>query len=238
MPPPPTDSQLAWRSLWDEVRAQARLLGGFVGLLWAIHIVNAIVFGGSLVGLGIHPRSLSGLLGIFFAPFLHGNFAHLSANTVPLFVLGALVMTRRRVDLLIVSVIAGLVGGLGTWLIAPAASVHIGASILIFGYLGFLLLRGVFERKTWSILGSVLVFLMYGGALWGVLPGQIGISWQGHLFGLLGGVLAARLMHGRRDAPAPPAGKARIAAPRTRFEQEKAPEDEVEEELERLRRRR
>lgn len=241
MPPPPTEPQLAWRALRDEVRAQARILGGFVGLLWAIHIVNVVLFGGRLVALGIRPRSLSGLLGIVFAPFLHGGFGHLAANTLPLFMLGALVMTRRKSDLLVVSAFSGLVGGLGTWLIAPAMSVHVGASILIFGYLGFLLLRGVFERKLWSLLGSALVFLVYGGALWGVLPGQIGISWQGHLFGLLGGVLAARLMHRPDEAPALAPGKTRIAAPRARFEEARAPDAEpetIEEELESLRRRR
>lgn len=244
MPPHPSDQKSAARALWAEIKAQARILGGFVGVLWAIHIVNAIL-GGALVGLGIWPRTLRGLVGILFAPFLHGSFAHLSANTVPLVVLGGLVMSRRRRDLLFVSVVAGLVGGLGTWLIAPAASVHVGASILIFGYLGFLLLRGVFDRKLWSILGSIAVFFLYGGALWGVLPGQIGISWQGHLFGLLGGVLAAWLMHGKNGAPASlPKIRFSIPAIRKRIETgkriEDAPateEEELEEELQKLKRR-
>lgn len=242
----PTEDKLALRDLWTEIRAQARVLGGFVGVLWAIHIVNAIVFSGGLVALGIHPRSLSGLFGILFAPLLHASFAHISANTIPLVVLGALVMQRKKRDLLTVSVISALVGGLGTWLIGPAASVHIGASILVFGYLGYLLLRGVFERRIWPILGSVAVFFLYGGALWGILPGQVGISWQGHLFGLIGGILAARLLSSKATpatSPAPggarfasstardlPAGRARIAP--------SPPADEsVEEELERLRRR-
>lgn len=239
MPTLPSDRASAGRALWDEIKAQARVLGGFVGVLWAVHIVNAIL-GGSLIALGIWPRTLRGLVGILFAPFLHGSFAHLSANTVPLVVLGAFVMSRKKRDLLFVSVVSALVGGLGTWLIAPAASIHIGASILIFGYLGFLLLRGAFERRFWSILGSVAVFLLYGGALWGVLPGQIGISWQGHLFGLLGGVLAAWLMHGKGGAPAGPLSKIRFAAPTgKRIEDAPAPapeEDEVEEELRRLKR--
>lgn len=247
----PTPTQLALRDLWTEIRAQARVLGGFVGVLWAIHIVNAIIFQGGLVALGIHPRSLGGLFGIFFAPFLHGSFAHISANTVPLVVLGALVMQRRKRDLLTVSVLSALVGGLGTWLIAPSASVHVGASILIFGYLGYLLLRGVFERRVWPIVGSVVAFFLYGGALWGVLPGQVGISWQGHLFGLIGGILAARLLRNTPQAVSqtprvpsaiqaalrdslgrvlPPSGS-RIASP----PQER---ESVEEELERLRHKR
>ncbi|MFM7788135.1 MAG: rhomboid family intramembrane serine protease, partial [Microcystis panniformis] len=87
-----------------------------------------------------------------------------------------------------------LVGGLGVWLFAAPGSIHIGASILIFGYLGFLLLRGYFQRNIPSILLSILVFLLYCGTIWGVLPSRPGISWQGHLFGFLGGVLAAKLI--------------------------------------------
>lgn len=241
MPALPTRSPSAKAELWTEIRAQARVLGGFVGLLWVIHIVNAVLFGGSLVGLGIHPRTLWGLVGILFAPFLHGSFAHISANTVPLLVLGALVMQRRKRDLVTVSVISALVGGLGIWLVGGAATVHIGASILVFGYLGYLLLRGVFERRLWPILGSVLVFFLYGGALWGVLPGQAGVSWQGHLFGLLGGILAARLLRSRPGAPDSPAVeqmKSRIAAIGSRIAPASPQEDgSVEEELERLRRK-
>lgn len=188
--------------LVTEARTQGTILGGFAALLWVIQIVNAVIFDGGLARLGIHPRTLSGLSGIFFAPFIHASFAHLIANTVPLLVLGWFVMLRRKRDLFTVSALAALVGGLGTWLIAPALSVHVGASILIFGYLGYLLFRGIFERRFWPIVGSALVFLLYGGALTGVLPGEVGISWQGHLFGFLGGILAARLLRG--TAPTAP----------------------------------
>jgi membrane associated rhomboid family serine protease len=181
-------------ALLAEVKSQGTILGGFVGLLWLVQIVNAVVFQGSLVAYGVVPRTFSGLWGILFAPFLHAGFAHLIANTIPLVVLGWLVMLRRKRDLFTVSTLAALVGGLGTWLIGPALSVHVGASVLIFGYLGYLLARGVIERRFWPIAGSVLTFFLYGGALTGVLPGATGISWQGHLFGLLGGVLAARML--------------------------------------------
>jgi membrane associated rhomboid family serine protease len=190
----PSQGQKAKNELTQEIKTQGTILGGFVGLLWVIQILNALIFNGRLVDLGIHPRALGGLPGIFFAPFLHLGFAHLIANTVPLIILGFLVMLRKKRDLLTVSALSALVGGLGTWLIAPAFSIHVGASILIFGYLGYLLSRGVFERRVLPILGSIFVFFLYGGALFGVLPGQIGVSWQGHLFGLLGGVLAARLL--------------------------------------------
>jgi membrane associated rhomboid family serine protease len=208
----PGQGESVARELVAEVKAQGVILGGFIGLLWLIQIVNAAL-GGALVGLGIHPRTLAGLWGILFAPFVHGSFAHLIANTVPLAVLGWLVMLRRKRDLFTVSVMSALVGGLGTWLIAPALTVHVGASILIFGYLGYLLARGIFERRFWPIVGSVIVFFLYGGALWGVLPGAIGISWQGHLFGLLGGILAARAL---RDAPGAQTRGA-VIAPRRRI---------------------
>ena len=202
----------AARSLVAEAKAQGKILGGFAGLLWLIQIVNAFVFGGALDRFGVQPRSIAGLWGILFAPFLHVSFAHLIANTVPLLVLGWLVMLRKRRDFFVVSALAALVGGLGTWLIAPALSVHVGASVLVFGYLGYLLSRGIFERKLWPIVGSVVTFFLYGGALTGILPGAIGISWQGHLFGLIGGILAARLLRTPSLPAAAPAGERRRIA--------------------------
>lgn len=186
-----------------EVKAQGAILFGFAALLWVIQIVNAVVFGGNLFLLGVTPRSVAGLFGILLAPFLHANFAHLIANTVPLLVLGWFVMLRRKRDLFTVSALSALVGGLGTWLIAPSHSVHAGASVLVFGYLGYLLVRGVLERRFLPIVGSLIVFVLYGGALSGVLPGALGVSWQGHLFGLLGGVLAARLLRNAPTSEAP-----------------------------------
>jgi membrane associated rhomboid family serine protease len=209
------DAKQAAHALGAEVKTQAKILGGFVGLLWVIQIVNAVL-GQSLDVFGVHPRSIFGLVGVVFAPLLHASFTHLIANTLPLLVLGWFVMLRRTRDWFTVSALAALVGGLGTWLIGSAQSVHVGASVLIFGYLGHLLSRGIFERKVWPILGSIAVFLMYGGALWGVMPGQIGISWEGHLFGFLGGVLAARFLRDRALASgtaAPKATRSRIAAP-------------------------
>ncbi|CCQ59760.1 hypothetical protein CWATWH0401_1791 [Crocosphaera watsonii WH 0401] len=116
------------------------------------------------------------------------------SNTVPFLVLGWLVMLQETSDFWIVTAITMLVGGLGVWLFASPSSVHIGASILIFGYLGFLLLRGYFQRNFISIFLSVVVAFFYGGLVLGVLPSAPGISWQGHLFGFLGGILAAKLI--------------------------------------------
>ena len=225
-------------------KRQGVILAAYTGLLWAIQVVNAAV-GGRLVGLGIEPRSLEGLRGILFAPFIHGSFAHLIANTIPLVLLGWFVMLRRTRDFFGVALLSALVGGLGTWLIAPAASVHVGASVTVFGFLGYLLSRGIFERRFWSILGSLAVFVAFGGALWGVLPGAIGISWQGHLFGLLGGVLAARLLRapGEETHASPPAlretaGVRVTPAAPARVASRARPDDEdIDAEVERLRAR-
>ncbi|MGB7086028.1 MAG: rhomboid family intramembrane serine protease [Phormidesmis sp.] len=190
------------RSIVSEFRLQIQTLLGLVVLLWAIEIIDQLLFKGALdVWFGIHPRTLGGLWGILFAPFLHGNFAHLLANTVPLVSLGWLVMLRETSDWVIVSVITALCSGLGTWLIGAPGSVHIGASGVIFGYFGFLLLRGYFERSVVAIAFSLLVVFLYGSIIWGVLPNQPGISWEGHLFGFLGGILAARLLAKPRRQP-------------------------------------
>ncbi len=178
----------------QEIKTQAIILATFVAIFWLLEILDKFVFRGSLDYFGIMPHQVIGLRGILFAPFLHGDFPHLIANTVPFLILGWLVMLQETSDFFIVTGLTMLVGGLGVWLFAAPGYIHIGASILIFGYLGFLLLRGYFQRNIPSILLSILVFLLYGGTIWGVLPSRPGISWQGHLFGFLGGVLAAKLI--------------------------------------------
>jgi membrane associated rhomboid family serine protease len=187
-------------SIKKELKLQAAILGGFTALLWALEGVDALLLGGALDGFGIRPRSVVGLRGILLAPLLHGGFGHLIANTVPLLVLGWFVMLRETKHWFFVGAMATFVGGAGVWLIGATRSVHIGASGVVFGFLGYLLSRGYFERKFWPILGSVVVGLLYGGALWGVLPGQPGISWEGHLFGFVGGVFSAKLL-AKSDEP-------------------------------------
>ncbi|HEY8023162.1 MAG TPA: rhomboid family intramembrane serine protease [Burkholderiaceae bacterium] len=162
-------------------------------LMWVLECANFLA-GGALGQFGIAPRSASGLYGIFFAPFLHASFAHLIANTPPYLILGWLVVQRRNSEFVWVSLIAAVVAGIGTWSVAPADTLHVGASGVIFGYLGFLLSRGYFERSLSSILLSIVIGAIYGSLLWGMLPGQSGISWQGHLFGFTGGVIAARML--------------------------------------------
>ena len=162
-----------------------------LGIFWALEILDLVIFQGGLDRFGIQPRSIVGLRGIIFAPFLHGGFRHLIANSIPFLTLGWLTMIQETSDFYLVSIASAFVGGLGVWLFGGANSVHIGASILIYGYLGFLLLRGVFQRNLPSIFLSVIVFLLYGGLVLGVFPSQVGVSWQGHLFGFIGGALTA-----------------------------------------------
>ncbi len=185
------------QSLARELKTQGSILGGFVGTMWAIQFVNLLVFRQTLNLYGIIPRQVIGLRGILFAPFLHAGLGHLIANTIPFVILGWFVMLQETSDFFAVTAITMVVSGLGVWLFG-ASGVHVGASALIFGYLGFLLLRGYFERNFPSILLSLVVGFLYGGAIWGVLPTQPGISWEGHLFGFIGGVIAARLLARRK----------------------------------------
>lgn len=182
------------QGLAREFQSQVAILGGCVALMWILEIIDQFILRGALNSLGIIPRTVIGLRGLLFSPLLHGDFAHLMANTIPFLTLGWLVMVRETSDFLIVTAITMVLGGLGVWLFGAPYSVHIGASGVIFGYLGFLLFRGYFERSFPAILLSLIVGFLYGGIIWGVLPGQPGISWEGHLFGFIGGAIAARFL--------------------------------------------
>jgi len=175
------------------LRTQAIILGGFVVFIWLLEAIDWVL-GGNLDQFGILPRQVSGLWGIGAAPLLHVGFAHVAANTIPFLVLGWFVLLRGVKTFVLVTLITMLVSGLGTWLIAPSASIHLGASGLVFGYFGYLLTRGYFERSWEAIVWSVVVALLYGGMLVGLFPNSMGISWQMHLFGFLGGALAAYLL--------------------------------------------
>ena len=175
-------------------KTQVQILGSIVALMWASALLNLVLFHGFLLQFGIIPRTIVGLRGILFAPFLHAGLGHLTANTLPFIILGWLVLIRSTEDFFGVTAIAMGIGGLGTWLFAGSRTVHVGASGLVFGYLGYLLLRGYFERSFAASFLSVLVAVVYGSLLLGLLPTVPGISWQGHLFGFLGGGLAARIL--------------------------------------------
>ena len=185
----------------DSWQVAALVTGLFVVLLWVLEIVDT-ASGHALDPYGIQPRSEDGLVGIAAAPLLHFGFEHLVSNTVPVAVLGFLTLATGVARGLLATAIIWVVGGVGVWVFAQPDSNHAGASVLIFGWIVYLVVRGFLNRSTTEILVGVAVFLLYSGALLGVLPGQPGVSWQGHLFGAVGGLLAARLLTTRRP-PAP-----------------------------------
>lgn len=183
----------------EVVKVQLRILLGFIAALWTVELVDSLLLGNRLNRYGIRPRRLRGLGGVVIAPLLHGDLAHLAANTIPFMVLGWFIMVRYLPDFFIVTAIVWICSGLGIWLIAPSKTNHIGASGLVFGYFGFLLLQGYFERSLVAIALAVLSGLLYGGSIWGLLPIRKGRSWQGHLFGFLAGGWAARYIIELRD---------------------------------------
>lgn len=185
------DNQIIRSVLFDWLN-QARILIDLVIIAWLISAVNFWLLGKSLNRWGIRPRSLTRLWGIPLSPFLHSNWRHLESNTLYFLIFGGLILLRDPADFAVVSWVAFLTDGLGTWLVGKTRSNHIGASGVIFGYLGFLLMRGYFEHDLPSTLLTGGAFLFYGNLLWGLLPLRERVSWEGHLFGFLGGVLAAR----------------------------------------------
>lgn len=180
-------------------RRAGLVIGVAVVLLWLIELADQITRG-SLDALGIHAWQLSSLPSVFVAPWLHVDWAHLSANTVPFAVLGFLVILGGAVRALLSTLWSVVTSGVFAWLLSPPNTVTIGASGLIFGWLTYLLTRGIFGRDGKQILLAVVIFLVYGGILWGVFPTQVGVSWQAHLGGAIGGVLAAWFGHRRRTA--------------------------------------
>ena len=178
-------------------KQQVSTLSATVGATWTAFVVNGIA-GGALMQYGVIPRTLTGLRGILFAPFLHANMQHLIANTIPFLAMGWLVMLRDARHFLPVTLFAMVGSGLMAWLLGAPGSVHIGASGVVFGYFGFLLLGGWYARSFMSISLSILVAVLWGGLVLGVAPGQVGISWQSHLGGFIAGVLAARRYRGAR----------------------------------------
>jgi membrane associated rhomboid family serine protease len=181
---------------------QIPLILGWVALLWGIECVNALL-DHRLNRWGILPRTLTGLVGIPLSPFLHGSFTHLILNTVPLVTLGGFVAFQGTRSFLIVSLWIILLSGGSLWFLGRSAY-HVGASSVIFGYFGYLVARGWYERSVTALLVALLTVVLYGGIVWGVLPTRSYISWEGHLCGLLAGVLVARLATPRqRDTPVP-----------------------------------
>ncbi|MVZ99140.1 rhomboid family intramembrane serine protease [Actinomadura sp. LD22] len=182
----------------------AVLIGSVTVLMWVLEGVDALD-NGALDQFGIQPHDVDDLPDIFTAPFMHAGFPHLMANTIPFVILGFIAAARGIAKFLAASLIIIVVGGLGVWFLSSANT--LGSSILIFGFFGYLVGRGIFERRVLDVVIAVLVVAVYGTMLVGVVPNDPTISWQGHLFGLIGGVLGAWfLRRSRVEAPAATGG--------------------------------
>ncbi|MEU3891053.1 rhomboid family intramembrane serine protease [Streptomyces sp. NPDC029041] len=194
--------QAGW-SNGDRALAAGKLMLAWVALLWLLEVVD-VATGHALDGFGVTPRDTSELVDVVPSSFIHFGFAHLASNTVPLLVLGFLAALAGLRRFLLVCAMIIVVDGLGVWLIAPDRTNTAGVSGVIFGLFGFLLVSGFLERRPWGVLAGVLVAAVWGGSiLAGLAPTQTGVSWQGHLLGLLAGVAAAFVF--RRAPAAPPA---------------------------------
>ena len=186
----------------DRVRGLA-LVAGMVVVMWALEVVDLV--GGNLDSDGIHPRDVDGLPGIALAPFLHAGWGHLIGNTLPFLVLGFTIALGGLARTAAVTVIVALVAGFGTWLLGPPHTNHIGASGLVFGFAAYLVARGAWSHRPLHLLVGLIVLAIYGTTLvFGLVPTP-GVSWQGHLFGAVGGVVAARALHSASRQPSPAA---------------------------------
>jgi membrane associated rhomboid family serine protease len=205
----------------DRARANfwlaAKIALGLVAVLWAVDFVN-VVLGLDLQRFGVRPRQFAGLPGILLAPLLHGGFPHLIANSVPLLVLGTGMLYLYPNAALKVLPAVYLGPGIAVWLFGKASSVHIGASGLVYGLVGYVFVAGIIRRDRRAIAASMLVYFLYGTLLWGVFPIRPGVSWETHLAAALIGSAMAIAFRGL-DIP-----------PRKRYDWEDEPDgsDEVD----------
>ncbi|MEU9900663.1 rhomboid family intramembrane serine protease [Streptomyces phaeochromogenes] len=185
----------------ERVKNAALLVGGWVALLWVLEAID-VASGHALDTFGITPREFGELRDIVPAAFVHFGWNHLAANSVPLLLLGFLAALSGIRRFLAVVTVTILVSGLGVWLTASEHSITAGASGVVFGLFGYLLVRGFVDRRIGDVVIGLVVGAVYGSILWGVLPTTAGVSWQGHLFGLIGGVASAFVFRRPREARA------------------------------------
>lgn len=191
----------------DRRLAGFQIVAAMVALMWGVEVIDVIA-DHRLDRLGIEPHEADGLIGIVTAPFLHAGFGHLIGNTLPFATMGIVIAFRGAARVLAVTALVALVSGLGTWLFGQEGSVHIGASGVVFGYATYLLARGFFNRDALELAIAAGVAVVWGGALLGGLLPEEGISWQSHVFGAVGGVIAAQVFarkprEGGRSSPQP-----------------------------------
>jgi membrane associated rhomboid family serine protease len=183
----------------DGIKVRAAALGSTVGVMWIVRVLDSLLPGmGSAAGHGIVPRTWIGIEGIPIAPLIHVSWAHLLANTIPLIILGALVLLRGVSEFVFVVLMSAFIGGAGTWLFGAPNTHHIGASGVVFGLFGYLIFRTAFDWRLSSALITVIVGLLYGSAMISGLIPATGISWSGHIFAFVGGVIAARVRYPNR----------------------------------------
>lgn len=181
-------------STWLEA---LKLILSLVILVWLIELVNSLL-DHRLNVYGIYPRNMDNLVGVIFWPFLHGNFNHLIMNSMPLLAMGYFVALRGWLIFLESTAIILIIGGLGVWFFGRAAY-HVGASGLVFGFFGFLITLAFYERSLKTFVIACLTIFYYGGIIFGILPTNSFVSWEGHLFGLLAGMLAARILAVKKE---------------------------------------
>jgi len=172
---------------WDQ---RIRFMFANLVLLWAIELVNSLL-NHHLVSFGVLPRQFSGLPGVLYATWLHGSIIHLLLNTVPLFVMGLFMLSDGVDQYIKRTLMIALLSGLIVWVIGRFAY-HVGASMIIFGFFGFLVFRALYQRTLSTVLVAILIVFLYGGIIWGIFPQQAYISWEGHLAGLISGILTAK----------------------------------------------
>jgi membrane associated rhomboid family serine protease len=193
----------------DEARKAFFLMVGFIALIWVLQIANWADHYGLDQSYGILPRSLGHLGDIFTAPFLHFSWDHIEGNSGPLFVFGLLAAYRGVVKFLGATLIIAITSGMAVWLFQSGTELTVGASGLIFGYFGYVLTRGILERNLIDALAAVVIGLSYAYILTAAVPDAPGVSWIGHLGGLIGGIASGwifrtRRKASRRDRTAPP----------------------------------
>lgn len=200
-------------SLGQAVRALV-FMAGFLGLLWVIQLANWADSYRLDTSFAIVPHSESHLVDIFTAPFLHFSWQHLEGNSIPLLVLGFLAAYRGLAKFIAVTVIAVITSGLAVWMFQSSNELTVGASGLIFGYFGYVVVRGLFDRNFVDAIVGALAAIAYAYILTVAIPGTPGVSWIGHAGGLLGGVLAGWILRTRQrpavaaapTSPAPTVG--------------------------------
>lgn len=176
-----------------QTKINANILLTIIAIPWVVFFINRLFFNNKLLYLGIIPRRLRGLLGIFFSPFLHADFNHLFFNTIPLIVLADFLLINGLPFFLEATIIIGIISGFLTWCFAKPG-IHIGASGIITGYWGLLVADIVKQSSFTAIILGLLSLYYFAGIFLGIFPGKKGVSWEGHLFGLIGGLLANYLL--------------------------------------------